>query len=317
MSKKFRPDVDVVEWTGAERPYDLLKEGFYALIAITVLVAGLAALFGSPDDPAVTLKQWSIAAPVDFAQTAFSELNGTSDTATYGAPYNTNSPGQALGPLHIAQLVGVHIPIAAARDFVLAPLEALPANAQLRRALHEWSGASAAQRTTWLAHYGAVAPGMTFSGDSIVTASSASGPVPEFINDLTLMARSGALDEALLTKDSFYTTDFTKGLLFLSNGAYLTDQANAQHLLGSQWGMMNETGTYPGQAWLWLYTFWYQIPPYTTSGNADILVGATMGVLTVGLIFLPFIPGLRSIPRRTRLYRLVWRGHYRREAQGA
>ena len=31
--------------------------------------------------------------------------------------------------------------------------------------------------------------------------------------------------------------------------------------------MMNETGNYPGQAWLWLYTFWYQIPPFSSSGN--------------------------------------------------
>ena len=29
--------------------------------------------------------------------------------------------------------------------------------------------------------------------------------------------------------------------------------------------MMNETGNYPGQAWLWLYTFWYQVPPFSTS----------------------------------------------------
>jgi hypothetical protein len=36
-----------------------------------------------------------------------------------------------------------------------------------------------------------------------------------------------------------------------------------------QWGMMNETRRYPGQAWLWLYTFWYRIPPFTTSHNAD------------------------------------------------
>jgi hypothetical protein len=30
-----------------------------------------------------------------------------------------------------------------------------------------------------------------------------------------------------------------------------------QTLLGEQWGMMNETGSYPGQVWLLLYTLWY------------------------------------------------------------
>jgi hypothetical protein len=74
---------------------------------------------------------------------------------------------------------------------------------------------------------------------------------------------------------------------------------------------MNETGGYPGSAWLWLYTFWYQIPPFSTSSNADILVLAVMIILTAGLTLMPFIPGLRSIPRRSRVYRLIWREHYR------
>ena len=77
--------------------------------------------------------------------------------------------------------------------------------------------------------------------------------------------------------------------------------------------MMNETGNFPGQAWLWLYTMWYQVPPFTTSwsANADALVWALMMVLTLVLILLPFIPGLRSIPRWTRIYKLVWRDYYK------
>jgi len=75
--------------------------------------------------------------------------------------------------------------------------------------------------------------------------------------------------------------------------------------------MMNETGSYPGQAWLWMYSFWYQIPPFNTSGNADALVWALMMFLSLLMIFVPFIPGLRSIPRKTRVYRLIWRDHYK------
>ena len=62
----------------------------------------------------------------------------------------------------------------------------------------------------------------------------------------------------------FYGTDYTKPLLFIADGAYLANLAQAQHLPGTQWGMMNETGNYPGQAWLWLYTMWYQVPPMKT-----------------------------------------------------
>ena len=58
--------------------------------------------------------------------------------------------------------------------------------------------------------------------------------------------------------------------------------------------MMNETGNYPGQPWMWLYTFWYQVPPFSTSENADALVWGLMMVLTLALMFVPFIPGLRD-----------------------
>ena len=60
--------------------------------------------------------------------------------------------------------------------------------------------------------------------------------------------------------------------------------------------MMNETGSYPGQVWLWLYTFWYQIKPFSTSANADILVMAVMGVLSLAFVLIPFIPGVRRHP---------------------
>ena len=46
--------------------------------------------------------------------------------------------------------------------------------------------------------------------------------------------------------------------------------------------MMNETGNYPGQPWMWLYTFWYQVKPFSTSDNADALVWGLMMVLTLG-----------------------------------
>ena len=48
-----------------------------------------------------------------------------------------------------------------------------------------------------------------------------------------------------------------------------------------------------------------------TSGNADTLVWALMAVLSLGLICVPFIPGVRSIPRWIPVHRLIWRSYYR------
>ncbi len=318
MTKRFRPDRDVHEWKGRQVPYDIIKEGVIALVVVALLTLVLAIVFGSPDEPAISLKSWSNVAPVDFAQDALSQLNRTSETATYGPPYNNASIGQELGPLSLAKWVGVTMRINTAQVFVIDPLETQPHQPALASALTQWRGASAATRQSWVAHYTAGATHMKWSNGSIVVAASKTGPVPEFINELTDLARTGALDADLTHQGDFYTTNYTLPLLFLEDGNYLGAQAQHQHLTGDQWGMMNETGNYPGQAWLWLYTFWYQIPPFNSSGNADVLVWGLMMLLTVGLVFVPFIPGLRTIPRKVKIYRIIWRDHYRElERSGA
>lgn len=307
--KNFRPDVDVADWSGGYHPYDIIKEGLIAFIAVTVLVVGLSVAFGSPDEHQITMRNWSQADPTDFAATALTELDGSSGTASYGAPYNTNgSTAGRLGPLKLAQWAGVRVPVNTIRDFVIAPLMSLPNDPSLTFALSQWKSASNSQDATWIKNYGSVS---AVHGGVVTYSGSNAGPVPIFIQRLTTMAQSGALDQALVTGRNFFQLDYTKPLMFLADGSYFANLAGAQHLQGTQWGMMNETGSYPGQAWLWLYTFWYQVPPYNSSSFADIEVFATMMLLTGVLIFLPFIPGLRSIPRWSRVYRVIWREHYR------
>jgi len=193
---------------------------------------------------------------------------------------------------------------------VIGPLSTVTGDTILTSALQEYKAASADQQTAWATAYGD-ALGKAPDNDPAKVANGDYGPLPVLVLRLLDLARSGGLDGQLLASGGFYQTDYAKPLLFLADGTYLEDQARAEHLGGDQWGMMNETGRYPGQAWLWLYTFWYQIPPFSTSDNADAQVWALMMVLSLLLVLLPFIPGLRSIPRLTRVYRLIWRQHYR------
>jgi len=316
MSKKaFRPDVDAPTWRGGHGPYDIIKEGSIALLVVAILTLVFAVVFGSPDEHAITIKTWSNAAPVDFAATALKELNGTSTTAQYGAPYNKASTGQKLGPLTLAKWVGVRIAVNTTNDFVINPLKSQPSPAALKTDLAQWSSASASTRSGWVANYTQAATNMTFANDQLVVNATNAGPVTAMLDDLTQMARSGALDQALITQSGFYTTNYTLPLLFLADSTYMANLATNQHLTGSQWGMMNETGNYPGQAWLWLYTFWYQIPPFNTSHNGDVLVWALMMLLSLALLLVPFIPGVRSIPRWSRVYRVIWREHYREQSK--
>ena len=310
-SKAFRPDVDAPEWKGGHSPYDIIKEGTIALVVVSILTVLLSVAFGSPDDPSITIKAWSTNAPMDFATTALSELNATSGSAQYGAPYNHASSGQQLGPLTLAKWIGVRVPVNSVNDYIIDPLRSLPKQPALTADLSQWSSASGSTRAGWVKNYSQAANQMQIvSGQLVVNATNA-GPLPVMMADLFQMARTGALDQALVTQNGFYTSDYTLPLLFLADGTYLSGIAQKQHLTGDQWGMMNETGNYPGQAWLWLYTFWYQIKPFNASGNGDVLVWGLMMVLSAELLFTPFIPGLRSIPRKTRVYRLIWREHYR------
>jgi hypothetical protein len=311
-ARRFNPDRDVREWTGAYRPYDIVKEAFVALVAVGVLMVLLAVVFSSPDEPAVTLKSWSTSDPVDFAQTAITQLDGTSPLATYGPPYNdTPDVTQHIGFFEPAQWVGVHQPINTAQDFVIGPLRTLSDQPLVQRALDTYNSATSEQQSAWTTAYEKAVANATDVHGRLQVPHGQYGPVGVIIGSLTTMAQNGGLDGTLLSQGQFYNTNYTKPLLFIASGSYLSNLADAQHLQGTQWGMMNETGNYPGQAWLWLYTMWYQVPPMKTSSNADLEVWAIMMVLTIALIFLPFIPILRSIPRWSRVYRLIWRQHYR------
>jgi hypothetical protein len=309
---KINPNRDVPDWTGDYRRYDLVKEFVVALGVLTVLTVVLAAVFSSPDKPSVSLASWAADDPNDFVTTAVAELGGTSTSATYGAPY-TNDPtaGQKLGPLPLQRWGGVREPIDSAHDFVLGPLSTVPGDPALTAALAQYTSATADQRKAWTGAY-ADALDKADDHDPAKVATGDYGPVPVLAAKLLDLARSGGLDGQLLTGSGGYQTNYTRPLLFLADGGYLEDQARAEHLGGNQWGMMNETGRYPGQAWLWLYTFWYQVPPFNHSDNGDALVWGLMMVLSLVLVFLPVIPGLRAIPRATRVYRLIWRNHYHR-----
>jgi hypothetical protein len=305
-----RTDTEPDPYSFGARSYDLVKEFTIALVVVLLLTVALAAVFSSPDRPPLTIATWARTDSGDFTATALSELEGTSGTAQYGPPYNSASQGQKLGPLALASLAGVTRPIDTAAVYVLDPLADTPHTAAVATALNAYNAADANQQNRWTGNYDNALS--KANDNSSAVARGDYGPVPVLLGQLLVQARSGALDGQLLSESgSFYQTDYTLPLLFLADGSYLADLAGQDHLAGDQWGMMNETGNYPGQAWLWLYTFWYQVQPYSTSDNGDALVWGTMAVLSLVLVFVPFIPGLRSVPRLIPVYRLIWRQHYR------
>jgi hypothetical protein len=203
---------------------------------------------------------------------------------------------------------GVTQPIDSAQTFVLSPLSKLSAtDPALSQALATYNAASSDQQQRWNTNYSNALPKITFQNGSPVLPPGDYGPVSTMMASELTLADSGAIDADLIAGRTFYGTNYTKPLLFIADGSYYASVAEAQHLTGEQWGVMNETGSYPGQPWLWLYTLWYQVRPFKNSANVDLMAIYLTGAATVLLLAVPFIPGLRDIPRLVPIHRLVWR----------
>ncbi len=312
--RKARKAADAAPWRGPTRRYDIIKEGAIASVVVLLLTVALAWILSSPDVPSATIQSWAKAAPADFLATAATELNGTSGSATYGPPYNNGTEGVQSLLFAPAKITGVTQPINSAQDFVLGPLGKLaPTNPPLAAALAIYHAAPPTQRLAWANAYLTAVAHVKFAAGTPVVPAAADGPVPALLANELTMARSGALDSDLLAQRSFYGTNFTKPLLFMGDGSYFEDQATSMNLSGDQWGVMNETGSYPGQPWLWLYTLWYYVPGFSASANVDMIAVYLTGLATILLLLVPFIPGLRDIPRLIPVHRLIWRSWDRPE----
>jgi hypothetical protein len=267
----------------------------------------------------VTIAQWAQNDPVDFVTTATGELAGSTTSAGYGAPYNGAGGEQSWGPFTPQVWFGQRIPVDSANAFVLQPLKfASVGNADLSAAVSTYESATADQQTSWLNAYTDALGKATVSAGKVTVADGDYGPLPVMTNNLLAVAQSGGLDGLLLVNGRFYQVDYTQALLFMGDGNYLSGLAEQASLSGDQWGMMNETGNYPGQTWLWLYTMWYQVWPFNSdtgvvglnAGNADLGIVLLMTLLTAALALVPLIPILRDIPRWVPIHRLIWRAWY-------
>ena len=142
----------------------------------------------------------------------------------------------------------------------------------------------------WVNAYLKAVTHVKFVNGRPVVPPAADGPVPVMLATEYTMGRSGALDTDLLAQRDFYGTNFTKPLLFMGDGAYFSGKAAAMNLTGDQWGVMNETGSYPGQPWLWLYTLWYYVPGFSASANVDLIAVYLTGLATILLLADPLHP---------------------------
>lgn len=295
-----------------QKPYDLLKEGLIVLLVLAAIIFVLALIFGSPDYPTVRGEDVAQRQPIAYLETSANILAGNSSLQDYGPPYTSDSDNaQQIFGLAPANLFGVTDPIDAAQDLVLSPLARVAVlNADVADALSTYQAATADQQQAWLTAYLAALDQATVTDGQVSLPDGDYGPVDTLMTGMLDLGRAGLLEGALESSDRLpFTLDFTRSLLFFQDDVDAS-VAERLDLLGEQWGMSNETGPYPGAWWLWPYAFLYQIPPMSTSPNADLQIGVIIFAFLLVLILLPFIPVLNRLPRWLRFYRLIWRDWY-------
>lgn len=301
-------------------PYDLVRELTMASLGTLLLVVILAAALSTPDVPALSAKQVAVQDPLMLVQTELRALSGQSAISTYGPPYNHGTDSlQGFGWFSPQSWAGVQIPLDTAKVDVIQPLTLVAAiDPPLQSALRQWEQASPAQQTSWVNNTQSALKSTSIQNSQVVLQPSSIhpyGPVPEMSSAYLRLAHTGLLEAAIDGENGTSPlTNRTKSIL-LFGGQVDEAYATQFNMLGEDWGVIQETGNYPGAVWLWYYTLLYQIPPFNTSSSADLLVVITVLLTTGILMFIPFIPGLRSIPRWLGIYKLIWRSHYRELSQ--
>ncbi len=312
------------------KPYDLLREGLVVFGFVLILVVVLSIVFKAPDYPTVNAESVATLQPLAFVQTAVGILAQDPDVsavADYGPPYDAdNAAAQHIGPIAPAawakDIFGVTIPIDPPRDLIISPLRRAGAlDPTLGLAVDHYTAATPQQQAAWLDAYRKALTSATVSNGAVAVTPGDYGPVAEMMDGMLRLGRSGLLEGAFAVDGNRYypyTFDATKALLFFSIASPYTDTGSHLQQLGNpQWGIVHETGNYPGAWWLDAYQVWYEVPAIANADNADLIVVVIMTVLFVVLLTLPFIPGLRRIPHGVKVYRLIWRDWYRKYAAEA
>jgi hypothetical protein len=301
------------------KPYDLVREGVIALGILAAAVIVLAIIFKSPDAPTVRGEDVAKNHPLDYLKTATDFLSGESGLQAYGPPYtkDTDNLMKFLG-LAPAVVLGVTEPIDAQKDLVLAPLEKVAVlNKDVAAALTVWKAASEDQQKAWTKAYSDALDKAEEANGQVKVAAGQYGPVPVMMLGMLDLGRAGLLEGALTSNERLpYTLDNTKAMLFFQEGPD-SDFAQSVDMLGEQWGITHEVGNLPGPWWLWPYAIWYQFPVLKESSNADAIVGSLMVLFFLLLLFAPFIPVLKHLPKWIPLYRIIWRDWYEKQEGAA
>ena len=291
MSKPYRDDI---VYGIVPVDHDVMVKRMIYVTAIILLFAIFLRAPGNSESPPMTTQSFAISTPNGFAMTLMAEFNYTSETATYLDtidPYTFSTRNVYVETPYLEYINTTHD---------VNELDVFNAETPYGQ------NASMTNASAYFAANG------TLSG-----AINSSDPLTSVIGTLTNIAQKG-LYGPILQSETASGINQTYTLLFLSDSQAFNNLTTASGLQDSEWGMLKL-----GNAW-WQTGIQYWLAPYNfmeivTAGIPwwnDLENGTVAGVAFILLLFLPYIPGLRDIPDRLKLYKLFWNKHTIPELKG-
>ena len=276
LSTPYRKDI----------PYKMVeadhKKMYRRMVYIFIIVMAFAFIFSSPYIAPVTVSQAASSNPSNVATTLLQEYNFSSHTATYLDtidPYTFSTRN-----------VYFTVPYSAYISF---------SNKTNELAIFE-SGNKSLQETQLNQAYNYFA-----NNGSIENALKSSNPLMVATAELVEMAKSGEY-QFIVQNESASGLDETYVLRFIYDTGYIKEMATKYGLRTSQWGML-KVGAPPWSIQYWLIPYdALEIATSNISWWNDLENGSVAMAVFLVLLFLPFIPWLRDIPDKLKLYKIFW-----------
>ncbi|HEX8931854.1 MAG TPA: cytochrome b N-terminal domain-containing protein [Patescibacteria group bacterium] len=279
IAKPYRPDY---KYRMVKANHTVLFVRGFVLITVIIL---LAIIFPSPLIAPVTIKQIATESPSTMAKTLLSEIDHSSDTATYSdniAPYQFDT-----------KKIYIDVPY-------------LQYTANRINQVNMLAIFDSEDKSTQTKNLKAAGDYFAKNGE-LTLIPNTKNPVLPLVSSLIYMAQSG-LYEAALKNEANTGYNQTYALRFLSDAKVLEDKANSLQITTAQYGMLREeTGIIPPGAW-WLAPLGLidntilKNDPNQDRDGAEII-----GTFMLIFIAFPYIPLINQLPDKLKIYKLIWK----------
>lgn len=266
-------------------------------LALAVLLGLLGVFAGSPNSPRATIAATARQDPGGAALAFTQELAGASASAANQNEFGLGPPGEVFvtGPVSsFAPLLGGTVTAA------LAQYRAAPASQQAA-----WADnyLKALDTITPASMEGGMETAMSPDYAKIGTLHGDFGPVPALVRADLRLAQGGYLEQYLEAHNPGHSLHLVT--IWLYDHPQMLNDAVANGLTDDQWGMVKERGYNVGPWYLIIPAIIHVEFPAGETGAGFVLWNLLIALI---LIFaLPLVPGVRSLPRKLRLYRLIVR----------